>query len=141
MPRIGQLLSALLLALIGVLVVQMFLLAGMQQRLLGPQTPVPSLDQMTSAAALDPAPLEQELSCAAAPQRPIIIVTMHPTAVPPQVAPVHIPIATMLDLDTLEATPALSSVGGDDGRALIERFIDMTDTRLGSDTAGKEGET
>lgn len=54
MPRIGQLLSALLIATLGVLVVQLLLLAGMHQRLaLDSPTPPASDTLLLLTPALD----------------------------------------------------------------------------------------
>lgn len=91
MPRIGQLLSALLVALIGVLVVQMFLLAGMHQQLATTQ-PAPPVDQelpSLPAPQLGPplaaAPAPPETSFSEAPRaRPIVIFVTAPGLPPLQ---------------------------------------------------------
>lgn len=126
MPRIGQLLSALLVALIGVLVVQMFFIADVQQRLDTTQR-VPAADM-----AEFPAP----------------IVTSS-FAAPPVAAAIAPPAATTLVIvimadDHISAPPSPatgiqeSSAPHDGGRTLIEHFIELTDTPLGSGLSTQE---
>ncbi len=114
MPRLGQLLSALLIALIGVLIVQMFLLAGMYLRMAVDHPRVPVVpDTMTlRALAADPVltaalgTADPALDAIAAQHTLVIIIT---PALP---------------------TPATKEPDG--GKALIERFINLTGDPIGS---------
>jgi hypothetical protein len=129
MPRIGQLLSALLVALIGVLVVQMFLIAGMQQRLTTTER-TPAIDAVQlPAPAADPPLAAAPISADAAPPPAttstlvIVITAGDPAPAPP--AP-----ATMLDLPEPAANEPPAQRDG--GKALIERFIELTGKPLGT---------
>lgn len=126
MPRIGQLLSALLIALIGVLVVQMFLFAALQQERTRDQAlppvandttaaPAPAFDPLLAGA---PPPAAPQIPHVGAEQRPIVIIITHvsPTAVP---AP-----ARMIDFP--EETEDQPSAQSDGGKALIERLIELS---------------
>ncbi len=127
MPRLGQLLSALLVALIGVLVVQMFLIAGMQQRLTATErTPATDTVKLLAPVA-DPPPAVAPIASAIAPPRTsmlVIIVTAGDPA-PAQPAP-----APMLALPA--STGSEPPASHDGGKALIERFIALTGTPLGT---------
>lgn len=115
MPRVAQLLSALLVALIGVLVVQMFLLAGMHQQLANTQ-PAPPVDQeLPSLPALQ---LESPLAAAPA-------VSESSLSEEPRTYPIVIVVAV----------PGVPLVPEDQNQAVIERFIDMTDTPIRSDAS------
>lgn len=132
MPRIGQLLSALLIALIGVLVVQMFLFAGMEQRLPADRPPpVPGMAALPAPTT----PARMAAIATQAPTRPrpatLVIVVMTAQA-RPTVGPAP---ATMLDLPA--ALPP-QQPPSDGGEALIERFIALTSERLGPSSAEEE---
>lgn len=138
MPRLGQLLSALLVALIGVLVMQMFLLAGMQQRMAADQ-PIPpaahdtmSLPAPASAPPLAVTPLVANAAQQApAAQRTLVIIIMANDP-PPASAP-----ARMLDLPQESPLQLAPQPAG--GRVLIERFIALSGKPLGSSQPGEEG--
>jgi hypothetical protein len=134
MPRLGQLLSALLVALIGVLVVQMFLIADMQQRLAitervpatdTVQLPAPVADPLVAAAPISAATTPPTTSTLV-----IVITADQPTPAPP--AP-----ATMLNLPA--AAVDKSPVPHDGGKALIERFIELSGRPLGTVSSAQEG--
>lgn len=132
MPRLGQLLSALLVALIGVLVVQMFLLAGMQQQLKSvPLGPPPATDvESLAAPVVQPGPtsLPPRVS------RSIVITTRAAPAPPPLAAP-----APMIDLDTIEHLPvARTSPDPDDGQARLDAFIELIRTQVPASQPRKE---
>ena len=120
MPRLGQLLSALLIALIGVLVVQMFLLAGMQQRLAidQPTPPATANTISLSAPALDPplgtAPIPDDAAQKAPPVQQTLVIIITPG----------------------DPTPAMEEPNG--GRDLIERFIELSSNRLADTPPSQE---
>ena len=130
MPRLGQLLSALLIALIGVLVVQMFLIAGMQQRL---EVAAPTPDAYASgvvSAAPDPFPGAEGTAfvATAGPTAPaqtliIVITTGEPFA-----------MTTLPLIPEIDSSPVVEMVpsASDGGRARIERFIALTGAPLGA---------
>lgn len=134
MPRVGQLLSALLVALIGVLVVQMFLLAGMHQQLANTQTspPVdqdlPSLPAPQLESPLAAAPAPPETSFPEAPHvRPIVIVVTVPDLPAgvedrEQAVIEHFIAASGAPIQQNPATPD----------AVLERFIALTDEPIRS---------
>lgn len=137
MSRIGQLLSALLVALIGVLVVQMFLIAGMQQRLTTAER-TPALNTVQLPAPVADPPLAAAPITADAPPPPtpattstlvIVITAGDPAPAPP--AP-----ATMLDLPEPAANEPPAQHDG--GKALIERFIELTGNQLGTVPSAQE---
>lgn len=126
MPRIGQLLSALLVALIGVLVAQMFFIADVQQRLEAPQ-PVSATDMAEFPAPVVPSVL----------------------AAPPVAAAIAPPTATTLVIvitaDGRISVPSSPATGlqespapHDGGRALIEHFIELTDAPHGAAPSTQE---
>lgn len=120
MPRIGQLLSALLVALIGVLVVQMFFIAGVQQRLEATQ-PVPATDIVELPApvvtsALAAPPVTAAIAPPAATTLVIVIAAGDGISVPPSPA------------TEIQA----SSAPHDRGRTLINNFIELTDAPHGT---------
>jgi hypothetical protein len=132
MPRLGQLLSALVIALIGVLVVQMVLIAGMHERLAADQRAPTSGTLALPAPAADPA-LVATMSTDAPPAPPSATLVIIISARPPALG--HSPgQGTMLDLPAPPANPPPS----DDGKALIERFIDLTSKPLGAAPSTQE---
>jgi hypothetical protein len=140
MPRIGQLLSALLVALIGVLVVQMFLLAGMQQRLTTDPPappPAPAVESLSAPAAAPPpapAPPSVPAPLPSRASRSIVINTRAAPAPPPLPAP-----APMIDLDTIKhRLVARTSPDSDDGQARLDAFIEMIRTQVPASQLGKE---
>ena len=126
MPRIGQLLSALLVALIGVLVVQMFVIAGVQQHLEAPQ-PVSATDLAES-----PAPVVTSSFAA-----PSVAAAIAP---PPATALVIVIAAD----DHISAPPSAateiqaSSAPHDRGRTLINNFIELTNAPHGTAPSTQE---
>ncbi len=132
MPRIGQLLSALPLALIGVLVVQMFLLAGMQRW--PTDRPPPAADML----ALPAPPSDARMAAIATDtsvtrSRSATLVVVITTATSrPTVDP---DLVTMRDLSAAESPQPAPS---DTSKTLIERFVALTSTPLGTSAAEEE---
>jgi hypothetical protein len=131
MPRFANLLSALLVALIGVLVVQMFLFAALYaERAVLPAPPPASYDAI--AAPAEPLFAAAPVLPPAAPNPiPIVIVVTQPA--PPAPTPVPSPNA-MRDFPRDTGPQSRLDAGG---KALIERFITLTGTPL-RDPARKE---
>lgn len=126
MPRTGQLLSALLVALIGVLVVQMFFIADVQRHLEAPQrVSVPDVAEF-------PAPVVT--SSFAAP--PVAAASAPPTAT------TLVIVITAGDRISVPSSPATgipeSPELHDGGRTLIEDFIELTDTPHGAAPSTQE---
>lgn len=125
MPPIGQLLSALLVALIGVLVGLMFFIAGVQQRL---DTP-----QRVSATGIAKVPASVVTSSFAAP--PV-------AAIAPPTATTLVIVITADDRIAVLTSPGTgiqeSPAPHDGGRALIEHFIALTDTPHGTASSTQE---
>lgn len=126
MPRIGQLLSALLVALIGVLVVQMFFIADVQQRLEAPQR--------VSAPDVAEFPAPVVTSSFAAP--PVAAASAPPTAT------TLVIVVTADDRISVPLSPATGiqelPAPHDGGRTLIEHFIELTDTPHGAAPSTQE---
>lgn len=128
MPRIGQLLSALLIALIGVLVVQMFLFAALQRRTVEPPTPSPG---GTDRLAIASQPLNVPRAAAPAPEQRLVVIIITQGHPPPRPAP-----AGVLEFP-VEVTGELA-VRPNEGEEVIERFIALSGKLIGSGSVRKE---
>lgn len=126
MPRIGQLLSALLVALIGVLVAQMFLIVDMQQRL--PTAMRPS----ATATVAFPTPVSNP-ALASAPSATV------PAPSPPPTLVIIVSADDPVPSDGPErAALADQPARSDGGKAMIERFIELTGKPLGDRPSDQE---
>ena len=121
MPRVGQLLSALLIALIGVLGVQMFLFAALQQERARDQTLPSVVNDSTAAPAsrLDTLLAADPIAQALSDQRAVVII-----------------ITT--EFSPNSAVVVTSPAQSDGGKALIERFIALSGTSFPASQSGKE---